>query len=66
MAADPVAAQILIGLGIDELSMSAGSLTKVRYALHQKTILQHQAIAKKALLQKDAPSVKQLFQEKDR
>lgn len=66
MAADPVAAQILIGLGIDELSMSAGSLTKVRYALHQKTILQHQAIAEKALLQKDAHSVKQLFQQKDR
>jgi phosphotransferase system enzyme I (PtsI) len=66
MAADPVAAQILTGLGIDELSMSAGSLTKVRYALHQKTILQHQALAEKALTQKDAASVKQLFQQKDR
>jgi phosphotransferase system enzyme I (PtsI) len=62
MAADPVAAQILIGLGMDEISMSAGALLKVRHALHQKTWKELQELAQKALELNTAEDVKRLFQ----
>jgi phosphotransferase system enzyme I (PtsI) len=61
MATDPVAAQILVGLGVDELSMSAGSLLKVRHALHQKTKAELEAIAQDVLTLNTAEEVKARF-----
>jgi phosphotransferase system enzyme I (PtsI) len=61
MAADPVAAQILVGLGVDELSMNAGSLLKVRQALHQKTKAELEATALEVLALNTAEEVKNRF-----
>ncbi len=37
LAADPLGAAVLVGLGVDELSMDAGSLDEVRFMLSQVT-----------------------------
>lgn len=60
MAAEPWAAQLLFGLGVDEISMSAGRLLKVRHQLHQKTKAQLETLAKKALDCETAEQVKAL------
>lgn len=60
MAADPLAASILIGLGVDEISMSAGNLLKVRHALHQNTLKDLETLAQKALALDNADQVKAL------
>jgi phosphoenolpyruvate-protein phosphotransferase (PTS system enzyme I) len=60
MAADPLAAQILIGLGVDEISMSAGNILKVRHALHQKTLADLKTLSQNALACENADQVKAL------
>jgi phosphoenolpyruvate-protein phosphotransferase (PTS system enzyme I) len=48
-ASDPVVALVLVGLGVTSLSMSAGAVPAVRYALRHHTAAQCEAMAQAAL-----------------
>lgn len=48
-AADPVMAVVLTGLGVTSLSMSAGAVPLVRYAVAQHSLAQAEAVAQAAL-----------------
>lgn len=48
-AGDPVMAVVLTGLGVTSLSMSAGAVPMVRYAVAQHTLAQAEAVAQAAL-----------------
>ena len=63
MAGDSDAVPLLIGLGLDELSMSAGSVLKARRQIKnlKKTDMQH--LAETALRSPDAETVKALIKE---
>ncbi|MBI9114106.1 putative PEP-binding protein [Sanguibacter suaedae] len=54
-AADPVMAVVLAGLGVTSLSMSAGAVPLVRYALAQHTAAQAADVALAALAASSAP-----------
>ncbi len=49
MAGDEKAAQLLVGLGLDDFSMSPSSLLKVKKAIRGTTLEQARALAEKAL-----------------
>lgn len=48
-AGDPLMAVVLTGLGVTSLSMSAGAVPLVRYAVSQHTLAQAEAVARAAL-----------------
>ena len=48
-AGDPLMAVVLTGLGVTSLSMSAGAVPLVRYAVAQHTLAQAEAVARAAL-----------------
>jgi phosphotransferase system enzyme I (PtsP) len=58
MAGDPVAALILLGLGVDGLSMSASSLLRVKWMIRSFTRRRAKALAKKVLSMEDAASIR--------
>ncbi len=49
LASDPAGALVLVGLGVDELSMDAGALDAVRYALSRRTVAELELLAGRAL-----------------
>ena len=49
MASDPVLAILLIGLGVDELSVAPNQISKIKYVLSQVTLEDARALAQEAL-----------------
>ena len=63
MAGDTIAIPLLIGLGLDEFSMSAPSMLKARNQINQLTQLEMKQIAEKALSMQTSEQVKQYVKE---
>mgnify|MGYP006154925681 FL=1 len=57
VAGDPLGAVVLLGLGYENLSMSANSLLKVKSMLNQVSKAEARTLAKRALRMSDAGSV---------
>jgi phosphotransferase system enzyme I (PtsI) len=57
MASDPLAAVLLIGLGIRELSMEAAAVPEIKEALHRVALSEAMAVANEALAQESAEDV---------
>jgi multiphosphoryl transfer protein len=60
LAADPLGALILTGLGIDELSMPPALVPQIKALLRREEFTQLAALAQKALNQRDARAVRAL------
>jgi phosphocarrier protein FPr len=60
LAGDPVAAPILVGLGVDELSMNAGAIPKVKALLRGLYLSDMQVWARQVLIAEDALSAREL------
>ena len=60
VAADPLAAQILLGLGVDELSVNPQAIGTLKQAIAHLTITEAEVIAGVALQQDSALSVREL------
>lgn len=63
LAADPKAVPILMGLGVDELSMSPNSIPLVKAQIRTLNYSQAQALAKRALECESAIAVRQLSEQ---
>ncbi len=63
LAGDPAGALVLVGLGVDELSMDAGSLDAVRFALRGVTMTDLEALGRRALAARTAAEVRALAAE---
>lgn len=63
MAGDPASALMLVGMGIDSLSMSAGSLLKVKLAIRSFTKKQLEQLVKQALKLETAQEIQTLFRD---
>ncbi|MCW8922916.1 MAG: phosphoenolpyruvate-protein phosphotransferase PtsP, partial [Gammaproteobacteria bacterium] len=61
MAGDPASALALIGMGVDSLSMSAGSLLRVKLVLRFFTQKQAKKLLDEALLMENASRIRMLF-----
>jgi phosphoenolpyruvate-protein phosphotransferase (PTS system enzyme I) len=57
MAGDPMMVPLLVGLGVDELSVSAVALPAVKYVIRNLTLPEAQALAEQALRCGTAPEV---------
>jgi phosphotransferase system enzyme I (PtsI) len=57
MASDPLAAVLLVGLGIRELSMEAAAIPEIKEALHRVSLAEAVAVANEALMQESAEDV---------
>ena len=62
LAGNPLATPLLIGLGVDSLSMSAGSLLKVKWVMRRFHSDQARALFDQAIQQETAAQVRQLLQ----
>lgn len=60
LGADPQAVPILVGLGVDELSVSVPAIPTVKAQIRQLTLSDAQKLAKRALACATAPDVRQL------
>ncbi len=58
MAGDPAAALLLMGMGIDSLSMSAASLPRVKWVIRNFTRTQAQDMLAQVLLMEDASTIR--------
>ncbi len=58
-ASDPLMSLVLVGLGVTSLSMSAGAVPAVRYAVRHHTLAQCQAMAAAALAARSATLARQ-------
>lgn len=58
-AGDPLMALVLVGMGVTSLSMSAGALPLVRFAVRSHTLAECRAMAEAALASADAQSARQ-------
>lgn len=63
MAGNPRAAPLLVGLGLRELSASPSALVDVKRALRAVSLEEAEAVAQRALAQRDAQSVQTLVNE---
>ena len=63
MAGDSIAIPLLIGLGLDEFSMSAPSMLKARNQINQLTQIEMKQVAEKALSMQTSEQVKQYVKE---
>lgn len=63
MAGDTIAIPLLVGLGLDEFSMSAPSMLKARNQINQLTQLEMKQITEKALSMQTSEQVKQYVKE---
>jgi phosphotransferase system enzyme I (PtsI) len=61
MAGDPLNAVLLVGMGVDELSMSSFDLPRVKAAIRGVTLAQAKAVAREALAQPGARGVKEVL-----
>jgi len=57
MASDPLAAVLLTGLGIRELSMEAAAIPEIKETLHRVALSEAMAVARDALAQENAEDV---------
>ena len=64
MAGDPVAALILLGLGLDEFSMSASSIPQVKKIIRSVSFEQAKAVADKAMTMQTGGEIRQYVQDK--
>lgn len=64
LAGDPLAVPILLGLGLEEFSMSPPALPRVKEVLRSLTLPEAQAVAQEALHQPDAQAVRRLIRER--
>ncbi|WP_296809274.1 phosphoenolpyruvate--protein phosphotransferase [Thiocapsa sp.] len=60
IASDPQAVPILVGIGVDELSVSVPSIPAVKAAVRARSLADCQAIARQALAQDSAAAVRAL------
>ncbi|MDO4636295.1 MAG: phosphoenolpyruvate--protein phosphotransferase [Lautropia sp.] len=60
LAGDPLGAALLVGLGVDELSMSASDLGTIKAMLRRQSMTELQALARKALEAQTAQDVRAL------
>ena len=63
MAGDPVAALILLGLGLDEFSMSASSIPQVKKIIRSVSLEQAKAVADKAMTMQTGAEIRQYVQD---
>ncbi len=63
LGGDPLATPILLGLGIDELSMNSAGIPRVKAIMSQIDSGEARALAEKVLRLEDAPAVRQLARE---
>lgn len=63
MAGDPIAVPLLVGLGLDELSMASDSVAEVKYLLSRLSVEKCKALAEKAVACKSTKEVRGLLQE---
>ena len=63
LAGDPLAALVLVGLGVNELSADAGSLDELRYQLARVTSDELLRLGSRALAARDAAEVRALARE---
>ncbi|MDH5516650.1 MAG: phosphoenolpyruvate--protein phosphotransferase [Gammaproteobacteria bacterium] len=61
MAGDPASALALVGMGVDSLSMSAGSVLKVKMAIRLFTKADTEALLKEALAMENVADIRLLF-----
>ena len=61
MAADPLAAKLLIGLGVTVLSMAPSMLPKIRAVVRQTSFARAQRLAEEALRQTDPAAVRAIL-----
>lgn len=61
MAGDPASALLLVGMGVDSLSMSVGSLLKVKWAIRSFTLKQNSELADKALVMESVADIRALI-----
>lgn len=61
MASDPLAACLLIGLGLRDLSMEAAAIPEIKEAVRRLTVEEAEAIAKEALTCDSAEAVEELL-----
>lgn len=61
MAGDPGSALLLVGMGVDSLSMSVGSLLKVKWAIRSFTLEQTSELAKKSLTMESVAEIRALI-----
>lgn len=64
MAGDPMATLILVGLGLDEFSMSALSISQIKKIIRSFSFEQAKEIAEKALTLETPEEIKQMIEEK--
>ena len=64
MAGDPQTAVLLVGLGVDELSMSCFDLPRVKSAIRSVSAADARELATQVLAQSSAQGVKQLLRER--
>jgi phosphotransferase system enzyme I (PtsI) len=57
MASDPLAAVLLVGLGLRELSMEAAAIPEIKEALHRVSLAEAVAVAAEAMTQESAEDV---------
>jgi multiphosphoryl transfer protein len=62
IASDPQAVPILVGIGVDELSVSVPSIPAVKAAIRERSLADCKAIARQALAQDTAAGVRSLVQ----
>ncbi|MDR1072916.1 MAG: phosphoenolpyruvate--protein phosphotransferase, partial [Treponema sp.] len=65
LAGDPVATPVLLGLGLDEFSMSASQIPLVKQIIRKANSEKCRALAKKILTRKSAKEVETLMKEED-
>ena len=63
LASDPVAIPVLVGLGVDELSMNPGAIPLAKAILRELDMQAMQAIARQAVAAQSAPQARQLAQD---
>ena len=61
MAGDPAGALVLLGMGVDALSMSPASLARVKQVIRAFTVKQARALADEALEREDENQVRNLL-----
>lgn len=65
LAGDPIMAEILVGLGLDELSMSAGAIPEIKQAIRQIDHKKAQALAEKVLSFENGVQVREWIQSQE-
>jgi phosphotransferase system enzyme I (PtsI) len=61
MASDPLAAALLVGLGLRDLSMEAAAIPEIKEALRRVTVTECEAVGEQALAADSADAVEELL-----